>query len=335
MEKWTPEKIPSQKGRVALITGGTDGIGFEIALELARRGAEVILAADDVLKGERALRLLKRELPQSRISFERLDLADLTSVASFAQHVRSNYMRLDLLINNGGLAAVPERLQSKQGYELMFAVNYLAHFALTAELFGLIEETPGARIIFQSSLEHKEGVIDFFDLNATHLYDSKKAYAQSKLALLLFARELDRRLRLTHLQVKSIPVHPGGSRTNIFSKGPELSSRMIRPYDFVNKLLVYSFGQSASKGAWPALFAATSPVARSGHYYGPDGPYGMRGYPTEVEVGIQAKNLQAAQKLWSESEALTGLEFRLMDYSNVLPFQVRGNIQPEGWGQRI
>jgi NAD(P)-dependent dehydrogenase (short-subunit alcohol dehydrogenase family) len=168
-------------------------------------------------------------------------------------------------------------------------------------------------------------------LNATHLYEPKKAYAQSKLAMLLFAKELDRRIRETGVRMKSIAVHPGGSRTNIFTKGPSLSKKMIRPYDLMNKFLVYSFGQSAAMGALPTLFAATSPDAISGHFYGPDGFQEMRGYPTEVEPAIQGKNIQAAEKLWEVSEALTGLEFKLVDFSNVLPFQMRGNILPEGW----
>jgi NAD(P)-dependent dehydrogenase (short-subunit alcohol dehydrogenase family) len=331
MEKWNTSCIEPLTRKTAIVTGGTDGIGLEVARELARNGAEVIICADDVQKGEKALLDLRKSLQGAQISFERLDLADLESVSEFCRRIKMDHEHLHILVNNGGLAAVPEHLESKQGYELMFAVNYLSHFAITAQLFSLLEATPGSRVIFQSGLEHHQGVIDFYDLNATHLYDSKKSYAQSKLAMLLFAKELDRRICETHLQIKSISVHPGGSRTNIFSKGPSLSKKMIRPYDLMKMFLVYSFGQSAAMGALPTLFAATSPDAISGHFYGPDGFQEMRGYPTEVEPAIQGKNMQAAEKLWEVSEALTGIEFKLADFSNVLPFQMRGNILPEGW----
>ncbi len=334
MEKWNASRIGSLLGKKAIVTGGTDGIGLEVARELARNGAEVIICADDVLKGERALLNLRKSLHGASVSFERLDLSDLESVSEFCHRIRLGQHELHILVNNGGIAAVPEHLQSKQGHELMFAVNYLGHFAITAQLFSLLEATPDSRVIFQSSLEHRQGVIDFYDLNATHLYDSKKSYAQSKLAMLLFAKELDRRIRETDLRMKSIAVHPGWAWTNIFTKGPSLSKKMIRPYDVMNKFLVYSFGQSAAMGALPTLYAATSPDALSGHFYGPDGLLQMRGYPKDIEPALQGKNLQAAEKLWEVSEALTGVEFKLADYSNVLPFQLRGNILPEGWRPR-
>ncbi len=330
MEKWTADLIGPQLGKTVIVTGGTDAIGLEIARELARNGAKVIICADDVLKGERAMKDIRSCMQGAQVSFERLDLADLESVRIFTERMLHELDGLDILINNGGIAAVPERLVSNNNFELMFAMNYLSHFAVTARLFPLLKKRH-SRVIFQSSLEHHLGLIDFYDLQATHLYDSKKAYSQSKLAQVLFARELERRIRETHLSIRSIAVHPGGARTHFFTKGPRLSKKMIRPKDLLDKMLVFTMGQSAAKGALPALFAATADEAMGGHFYGPDGFYEIRGNPVEVSCSISARNLQAAEKLWEVSEDLTGVEFKLADLSNVIPFQIRGNILAKGW----
>lgn len=312
MEKWTTDLIGSQLGKTALVTGGTEGPGLEVARELARNGARVIICAEDVTKGETALMDIRSSMQGALVSYEHVDLADLESVRDFSDKFRMEFDQLHLLINNAEVSDLPERVKSAQGHELMFAKNYLAHFALTTRLFPLLEETPDARIIFQSSLDHEKGVMDFFDLDATLYYESAKAHAQSKLAILIFARELDRRLRVTNLDVKSIPVHSGGFHSS-----------------FLSKFLNYTLGQSNHQAALPALFAATSPDAMSGHYYGPDGFHGTRGYPIEVDCAIHAKNIQAAEKLWEISEQMTGLDFVLRDMSNVLTFQMRGNIHPE------
>lgn len=312
MEKWTTEMIGPQLGKTALVTGGTEGTGLEVARELARNGARVIICAEDVTKGEKALMDIRSSMQGALVSYEHVDLADLESVRDFSDKFKMEHDQLHLLINNAEISDLTARMKSAQGNELMFAKNYLAHFALTARLFPLLEFTPDARIIFQSSLEHEKGVMDFFDLNASLYYESQKAYAQSKLAILIFARELDRRLRLTNLDVKSIPVHSGGIHTPFFAK-------------FFN----YALGQTPHQAALPTLFAATSPDAMSGHYYGPDGFHGTRGHPIEVDCAIHAKNIQAAEKLWEISESMTEVEFILRDMSNVLPFQMRGSIHPE------
>lgn len=312
MEKWTTDMVGSQIGKVALITGATEGAGLEVARELARNGAHVVLCVEDVTKGEKASVNIRSSMQGAFVSYEHVDLADLESVRFFSEKFIMENDRLDILINNAEISDLPNRMKSAQAYEMIFAKNYLAHFALTARLFPLLELTKGARIIFQSSLEHEKGVMDFFDLNASLFYDSQKAFAQSKLAILIFARELNRRLRLTNLDVKSIPVHSGGFHTAFFSK-------------FLN----YALGQTPQQAALPILFAATSPYALSGHYYGPDGLHGTRGHPVEVDCAVHAKNLQAAEKLWEISENMTRINFTLRDMSNVLPFQMRGNIQPE------
>lgn len=311
MEKWTTDLIGPQLGKTALITGGTEGIGLEVARELARNGAKVILCADEVIKGEKALMDIRGSMDGAMVSYEHVDLADLHSVNDFCDKFRLDHDRLDILINNAEVCDFPERMNSAQGHEMMFAVNYLAHFALTARLFPLLEDAPDGRIIFQSSMEHEKGVMDFFDLDATHYYEARKAYAQSKLAILILARELDRRLRETHLEVKSIPVSIGSTQ------------------GLLSKILQKTIGLNEIQGALPLLFAATAPEAMSGHYYGPDKFLGMMGgHPIELDCAIAAKNIQAAEKLWEISEEMSG-PFHITNLSNVLPFQMRGNIRPE------
>lgn len=306
MEKWTSDLIGPQLGKTALITGGTEGVGLEVARELARNGAKVIICADDVIKGEKALLEIRGHLHGVMVSYEHVDLADLHSIQEFTEKFKMEHEQLHILINNAEVSGFPERMNSAQGHEMMFAVNYLSHFALTSRLFPLLEDTDDSRIIFQSSSEHQKGVMDFFDLDATHYYEANKAFAQSKLAMLIFARELDRRIRETRLDIKSIPVH--------VEKAPMLLSKLWRQTDVHLAL--------------PLLYAATAPEALSGHYYGPDGFYGLKGHPIEMDCSFAAKNIQAAEKLWELSESMCG-EFPMANLSNVLPFQMRGNIRPE------
>lgn len=312
MEKWTTEMIGSQIGKNVLITGGTEGTGLEVARELARNGAHVILCAEDITKGERALLDIRSSMNGASVSYEHVDFADLNSVESFSERFLVEQTQLHILINNLEISGIPVRTRSAQGHELMFAKNYLAHFALTAKLFPLMEVTPDSRIIFQSSIEHEKGVLDFFDLNATLFYSSSKAYAQSKLAILIFARELDRRLRLTQLNVKSIPVHGGGLHKPVISK-----------------LFNYALRHFGHQAAIPILFAATSPEAMSGHFYGPNSFKRTNSHPIDLDCAENAKSIYTSEKLWETSEAITGIDFILRDMSNVLPFQMRANIYPE------
>ncbi len=318
MKKWTERDIGWHRGKNAIVTGGTDGIGKEVAKELTRHGFTTIIAADDRTKGEEALEDIQN-YTDGEVFFEYLNLADLDSVLKFSEKIKHKFAELHVLVNNAGLMAVPERALSAQGHELMFAVNYLGHFALTAQLFPLVEAAMG-RIIFQSSIEHQNGQINFFDPDSERFYDPVVAYRQSKLAVLIFALELHRRVRLTDLPVKIIPVHPGGARTNLFNKGPSLIHKMARPHDLLSKSLVYLFGQSAHQGALPALYAATSDEAESGVYYGPGGPMEFRGYPREVKIHHQALNLKAAEHLWELSEHMTKMAFNIRDESNLIKF---------------
>ena len=311
MEKWTTELIGSHIGKTALITQGCEGLGLEVARELARHGMRVIICAEDAVKGEVAIRDLRSSMYGAVVSYEHVDLDDLDSVKHLSDKILTEYTQLDLLINNADFLAPTFRTNSVQGHELVFAKNYLSQFALTTRLFPLLIEAGDGRIVFQSSQDHFKGVIDFFDLNGALYYEPHKAYAQSKLALLTFAKELDRRLRLTQIDLKSIPVHTGGFHT-----------------PFLSKFLNYALGQTPLQGALPLLFAATSQDARGGHYYGPDGFKGAWGDPSELECADLAKNIQVASKLWEVSEGITGLDFSVRDFRNVLPFQNRDHFQP-------
>lgn len=312
MDRWNTCNICSQKGRTALVTGGTEKVGLEVARELARNGARVIICASDIAKGEKALMDIRSSMEEAFVNYELVDFADLNSVKCFCEKIKIEYEELHLLINDADFRPPQRRIMTAQNYELMFAENYLAHFSVTAQLFSLLQKAQDARIIFQSGIEHEQGIIDFFDLDSSLFYDPFKAYAQSKLAVQFFSRELDRRIRLTHLNIKSIPVHTGGFHPPIFSK-----------------LINYAFRQTPPQAAMSTLFAATSSEAKSGHYYGPEGFKGMRGHPYEIDFAKHAKSLYTAERLWNVSEKMTGLDFSLRDMSNVLPFPERANIHPE------
>lgn len=308
MEKWTSKDIPSQEGKIALVTGGTGGIGFEVARGLALAGAHVIIAADRAFKGAQSVIALQDENPGVPVEFELLDTSDLNSVEDFVHRFRLRHDRLDVLVNNAGVAGIKERQLSPQHYERTFATNYLGHFALTAQLLPSLLRSADPRVVNQSSLTHADATIDFDDLDGKLRYDSQKAYGQSKLAMLLFSRELDARARKEGSKLKSIAVHPGGSRTRIFLRGKELSSGMATKDRLMN-FFISAMGQSASSGALPALYAATDPRAEGGTYYGPQGIREIRGYPGPAKVAASGRDAEASAKLWKVAEERTGVRF--------------------------
>lgn len=310
METWTTELIKSQVGKTYLITGGTDGIRLDVARGLCRSGARVILCTEDLVQGEAALLDVLTSVADAQISFELVDFADLSGVKKFAEKFMSEHKSLNLLVHSTPTKPYGERATSAQGLELTFAKNYLAHFALTAHLFPLLKQSVDSRVVFQISPEHEKGVIDFFDLDATHFYESKKAYSQAQLAVLIFAKELDRRLRETKVELKSIAVQGTGS------------SLLLKLNPFRPKV-------SADLAAWPTLFAATSGEAQSGSFYGISGGLGKRHRPCELDTPLNAKNILSAEKLWDISCELSGVEFSIHNMSNILPFHMRENIEPE------
>jgi len=292
--RWTIQDIPDQSGRVAVVTGGNSGIGFETVRGLAQRGAHVILACRDEGKGNHARAQLLADHPDADIVVERLDLADLQSVRAFASRVIDNHDRLDLLVNNAGVM-VPPFGRTADGFELQFGTNHLGHFALTGLLLDRINATPGGRVVIVSSVAHKFGKVDFDNLNAEKGYKKTRAYALSKLANLLFQTELQRRLEAAGHQTLVTAAHPGWTATNLQAHAST--------FQFLNPYLA----MTPAQGALPTLFAATSPDAKTGRYYGPNGLFEMRGVPVEVKPVRAARDPKVAQRLWEASESLTGV----------------------------
>lgn len=298
MSNWTADSIPDQTGRTAIVTGANTGIGFETALELARKGARVILACRSAQKGQAAVERLRGEDSGFDVSLELLDLSDLDSVRAFAARVRSAHDRLDLLILNAGVMVPPES-KTAQGFELQFGVNHLGHFALTGELLPLLQQTDGARVVAVSSIAAQQGKMRFDDLQFTQGYSPWQAYGQSKLANQLFVRELQRRLSQSGSAVRVTAAHPGWTATDL-----QRTSGIAR---FLNPILAMKTPQ----GALPTLRAATDPEALEADYFGPSGWMQMRGYPVRVPMVKQAQDTGAASRLWEVSEELTGTRYDL------------------------
>jgi NAD(P)-dependent dehydrogenase (short-subunit alcohol dehydrogenase family) len=294
--------IPSQLGKTAIVTGATGGLGYETALALARAGADVILTGRDERKGQSAIEKIGREVLGAKIAFESLDLANLAAIAAFAERMHAR-PSLDLLTNNAGVMALPRRQVTADGFEMQLGTNHLGHFALTARLLPLLRLASAPRVVSVSSLAHRTGSIDFGDLQGERHYSPWKAYGQSKLACLMFALELQRRSDAAGWKVISIAAHPGFARTNLFSSGPggllSMATDVAAPF----------FGHSAAGGARSILFAATSPEAKPGGYYGPGGFSELRGSPARALVMPQARDMAAAARLWEVSAKLTGTSF--------------------------
>lgn len=297
-EKWTPERIPDQSGRVAIVTGANTGIGYETARRLAGKGAHVVLACRTEEKAWKAIERIKAEEPRARCEFGHLDLSDLSSVEGFARGFTSRQGRLDLLINNAGVMAPPSRQETSDGFELQFGVNHLAHFALTRHLWDRLTATPGSRVVSVASAAHRFGQMDFEDPNwQQRPYRKWSAYGQSKLANLLFMRELDRRLNDSSVDVIATAGHPGWTATDL--QRHVLSARLFQPF----------FAMPTAQGALPTLRAAVDPKAAGGEYFGPDGWSQMRGYPVPVGTSARARSDDDAARLWQLSEELTGVRF--------------------------
>jgi len=302
--KWTGDQIPDQSGRRAVVTGGNSGLGLETTRQLARAGAHVVLACRDTGKGEAARQDISSTVPEANVEVAALDLASLASVRAFADRVRSGGTGLDLMINNAGVMAPPRR-ETADGFELQLGTNHLGHFALTAQLLGEMEGREDARVVTVSSGAHRMGRINFDDLQSTRRYRRWRAYGQSKLANLLFAFELDRRLRAAGSAIRSFAAHPGYAATNLQSAAPPLADRLVMAV--TNRLLA----QSAKMGALGQLYAATYPGLEGGTYVGPDGIAEQRGHPKPVGASRAARDQELARRLWKVSEELTGVSFEL------------------------
>lgn len=303
MSKWTTDSIPPQNGRSAVVTG-TGGLGYEDALALARAGAEVILAGRNPAKGAEAVRRIRAAVPAAQVSFEPVDLASLASVAAFGDRMLAKRTSLDLLVNNAGVMVPPTRQETEDGFELQWGTNYLGHFALTARLLPLLRNGNNPRVVSLSSVAARNGSIDFDDLNSERTYRPMPAYSQSKLACLMFALELQRRSESGGWGIVSLAAHPGVSRTDLLHNAPGRWSvtGMARSY-------LWFLFQPAAQGALPTLYAATSPDAKAGGYYGPNRFNEIRGYPTLAKIPAPAEDGAAAARLWEMSETTTYLRF--------------------------
>lgn len=303
---WTAIDIPDLSGKVAIVTGGNSGLGFYTCLELARKGAKVIIAGRSEEKGNTALSTIKVEVPAADIQFMQLDLADIGSIRHFVKSFLGSHTKLDILINNAGVMALP-LCRTVQGFEMQFGTNHLGHFALTALLFKCIASTKDARIVNVSSLMHKFGKINFEDLNSEKSYSKWGAYSQAKLSNILFSLELDRRIRLSGIGTKVMAVHPGYAATNLQTRGGEMEGSKMNVWMniFLNKILA----QPAWQGALPSLYAASCELAESGKYYGPSGFGSVRGCPREENLNPKLISPDVAKRLWEESERLTGISF--------------------------
>lgn len=297
---WSTKDIPDQRGRAAVVTG-PGGLGFETGLALAGAGAEVTLAGRNPERGEAAAATIRAAAPGAAVRFERLDLASLSSIRAFAERMQDSQVRIDLLVNNAGVMALPTRKTTEDGFEMQVGTNHLGHFALTALLLPLLREGTLPRVVGVSSIAHRTGSIRFDDLNARRGYRPWTAYSQSKLAVLMFALELQRRSRAAGWGIVGNAAHPGLSRTELVANGPGAG--------IVLSAAGAVFGQSAAQGALPILFAATSPDAEGGGYYGPRGFFELSGAPGPAAISASASDAAAAARLWEMSEQLTGLSF--------------------------
>lgn len=312
MPRWTQADIPDQSGRTAVVTGANSGLGLVAATALARKGARVIGTSRKSERGERALAQIRAEVPDANVEFEQLDVADLASVRAFADRLRARLGRVDVLINNAGVMAIPERRTTADGFELHLGTNHLGAFALTGLLLPLLAH-PGARVVLVTSAYYSRSKIRFDDLQAEERYRVWPAYGQSKLANVLFMRELDRRSRAAGSGLVSVAAHPGVAQTNLQFAGPSLGRWSVAG---MMSRLMRRIGQPAEQGVLPVLYAGTAAGVEGGNLYGPDGRGQVKGYPKLLAIAPAALDDDVARRLWSVSEQLTGVSFDPSDSSS-------------------
>lgn len=296
---WRPSDVPDQSGRVAVITGANSGIGYEAARALAARGARVVLLVRNPERGETAAGAIREEVPAARLEVVPLQLRSLASVEAAAEAVAVLTDRVDVLVNNAGVMMPTTLQRTEDGFEEQFGVNHLGHFALTGRLLELLTAADAARVVTIGSVMHRQGRIVLDDLNwETRRYDAVRSYGQSKLANLLFAQDLDRRLVAAGLEARSFAAHPGMSGTRLF--------RHQSGINVLSKLLA----QSPEKGAWPTLMATTSDRLKGGEYVGPRGLFEVRGRPkAKAWRSRRGRDMAMAARLWEHSEELTGVRY--------------------------
>jgi len=303
---WTKANLNDQSGKTFLVTGANSGIGYETALGLYEAGGHVIVACRSQEKAQEAIAAIEEHPGKGRLEPGVLELSDLDAVKQFADEFLRKHSQLDVLINNAGVM-VPPASKTRQGFELQFGVNFLGHFALTAYLYPLLAKTPHARVVTVSSMAYLRGAIDFDNLRSEKNYDAFREYAQSKLANLMFALELERRILAHNGKVTSVAAQPGANTTNL--------SRTMSEQEY--QAAVQRIGElmPMAQGALSILYPAVSPDAKGGRLYGPDRDGGYRGYPAEAMIAPVGTDVATAQKLWEKAEALTGVAFPFKNVS--------------------
>ncbi|MFF5718046.1 oxidoreductase [Streptomyces buecherae] len=305
-QQWSAEQMPDQSGRVCVVTGANSGLGLATTRALARHGGHVVLAVRDEEKGRRAVARITAEQPNASLEVRPLDLADLDSVRAFAERLRADHPRLDLLVNNAGVMAPPRSL-SAQGHEVQFACNHLGHFALTGLLLDALAAGRDPRVVTVSSINHHKARLRFDDIHGERGYAPMAFYNQSKLANAVFGRELHRRLSAAHSPVRSVLAHPGYTATNLQSSAPVGRWRLLLG------IATPIFAQRAERGALPQLYAATAPDVAGGEFIGPAGPGELRGAPTRVRPSATADDAAVGRRLWELSEELTDVRYALVN----------------------
>jgi NAD(P)-dependent dehydrogenase (short-subunit alcohol dehydrogenase family) len=303
---WTADDMPDLAGQTIIVTGGNSGIGYEAALQFARKNAQMILACRSVEKASAAASQIIASHPEAKVEVMELDLSSLESVRNFARAFHTSHRTLNVLVNNAGVMAIPYR-RTDDGFEMQFGTNHLGHFALTGLLLDTLLAGEGARVVNVASGAHRIGRIRFDDLQSQHGYYKWLAYGQSKLANLLFTLELQRRADAAGVKLLAVACHPGYAATNLQSAGPRMrgSSGMESFWKTMNSM----FAQSSAMGALPTLYAATSREVAGGDYIGPDGFAEMWGNPTKVKSSTAAKDAMVAAQLWEVSEQLTNVHY--------------------------
>jgi NAD(P)-dependent dehydrogenase (short-subunit alcohol dehydrogenase family) len=306
--------VPDLSGRLAVVTGSNSGLGFGLARRLSAAGADVVMAIRNRAKGEAAIDEIRATVPNAKLTIKPLDLSSLAGVAALGEELNADGRPIDILVNNAGVMTPPQRDSTTDGFELQFGSNHLGHFALTAHLLPLLRAADQARVVSLSSLAARRGRIHFDDPQFEKSYTPMQAYGQSKLAVLMFARELDRRSREAGWGIVSNAAHPGLTKTNLQISGPSRGrakpSTMERLYTLSWRLTPFLW-QEIDEGILPALYAATSPQAEGGAFYGPHGIYeAAGGGVTAAKVPARARDDADCRQLWEISERLTGVNYQ-------------------------
>lgn len=313
MQGWSEADIPDCSGKRVLVTGGASGIGYEAARALALRGADVIIADRNVEGGHEALARIRDLKADASVAFRALDLSSLAAVRDFAGALVAEGGKLDVLVNNAGIQPISDRRESEDGFELTFGIGHFGHFVLTQALMPLLENASDPRVVTVSSMVHGRGFLDWDDLQMDTDYRAQRAYNQTKLANLLFARELQQRLERAGSRVQSMAVHPGVAQTAIGANRKQLGAYRFGDHvvSAILKVVMPYLGQPAAEGALPTMYAATSPDAQAGGFYGPQGRGEMKGPPGLARIKPPAQDMAAAKRLWDVTEELTGTRFLL------------------------